>query len=124
LDREEERTLMKLIKTYFMVMVDDMDRATTFYRDVFGLAVRFVSPEWSELASGDATVAFHGGRNGTDQRTTGLGFEVDDLEDACAAVEMGGGTIVMPPSERPGEQIRLAEVSDPEGNVVSIAQQV
>ena len=115
---------MKVTKTYFMLMVDDMDRATAFYRDVFGLSVRFVSPDWSELAWGDATVAFHGGRGGDERRPTGLGFEVDDLEAACAEVEAHGGTVVMPPSDRPGEPIRLADVADPEGNVVSVAQPI
>jgi hypothetical protein len=32
--------------------------------------------------------------------------------------------VVMPPSDRPGEPIRLADVADPEGNVLSIAQPV
>ncbi|HEY8093383.1 MAG TPA: VOC family protein [Acidimicrobiales bacterium] len=115
---------MKVIKAYFMLMVDDMDRATAFYRDAFGLSGGFISPEWSELTWGDATVAFHGGRGGGEHRPTGLGFEVDDLDAACAAVAAAGGTIVMAPSDRPGEPIRLAEVADPEGNVVSIAQPI
>jgi predicted enzyme related to lactoylglutathione lyase len=115
---------MKVTKSYFMLMVDDMDRATAFYRDVFGLTVRFVSPDWSELTWGDATIAFHGGRGTDEHRATGLGFEVDDLEAACAAVEGAGGTVVMPPSDRPGEPIRLADVADPEGNVLSVAQPI
>jgi lactoylglutathione lyase len=119
-----KRSLMKVRKTYFMLMVQDMDRATAFYRDVFELSVRFVSPEWSELSWGDATVAFHGGRQDGERRTTGLGFEVDDLEAACAAVEAAGGTVVMRPSDRPGESIRLADVADPEGNVLSVAQTI
>src|SRR5262245_60317098 len=100
-----------------MLMVQDMDRATGFYRDAFGLSVRFVSPEWSELAWRDATIAFHGGRADGDRQQTGLGFEVDDVDAACAAVTAAGGTVVAPPVERPGERIRLAEVADTEGNV-------
>jgi hypothetical protein len=30
----------------------------------------------------------------------------------------------MPPSDRAGEPIRLADVADPEGNVLSIAQPI
>ncbi len=115
---------MKVLKSYFMVMVQDMDRATAFYRDVFGLSVRFVSPDWSELAWGDATVAFHGGRGDRDPQPIGLGFEVDDVAAACAAVTAAGGTVVKPPSDRAGERIRLAEVADPEGNILSVAQPV
>ena len=115
---------MKVTKTYFMLMVDDMDRATAFYRDVFGLAVGFMSPEWSELTFGDATVALHGGRAGSDQRPTGLGFEVDDIDAACSAAASAGGTVAMPPTDRPDERIRRADVVDPEGNVVGVAQPI
>jgi predicted enzyme related to lactoylglutathione lyase len=115
---------MKVTKTYFMLFVDDMDRATAFYRDVFGLSGGFVSPEWSELTFGDATIAFHGGRGGSEQRPTGLGFEVDDVEGACAAVTAAGGSIVKAASDRPDERIRLADVADTEGNVLSIAQPI
>ena len=105
-----------------MVHVKDMDRAVAFYRDVFGLDVRFASPDWSELTWRDATLALHGGgrRNGP----TGLGFEVDDLERACHEVKAAGGRVVKAPRDRRGEPIRLAEVADPEGNQFSLAQTV
>ena len=115
---------VKVTKTYFMLMVDDMDRATTFYQKAFDLSGGFVSPEWSELSWRDATIAFHGGRGGDERRPTGLGFEVEDLDAACAEVTHAGGTIVTPPSDRAGEGIRLAEVADPEGNVLSVAQRI
>jgi lactoylglutathione lyase len=115
---------MKVLKSYFMLLVDDMDRATDFYRDVFGLRVRFVSPVWSELTWGDATIAFHGGRGGIEPQRTGLGFEVDDVGAACQAVVTAGGQVVIAPADREGEAIRLAEVADPEGNMISVAQPV
>ena len=111
---------MKIKKTYFMLMVADMKRALAFYRRALALEVRFESPEWSELASGGAVVALHGGAS-VGARDTGLGFEVDDLEGACAAVREAGGEIVKPPADRPGEPIRLAIVADTEGNRFSIA---
>ncbi len=114
---------MKVTKTYFMVMVADMDRAIRFYRDVFGLQVGYRTPDWSELGSGGATVALHGGGS-SQARDTGLGFYVDDLDAACAAVTQGGGAIVKPPAARPGEPIRLAIVEDTEGNRLSLAEPV
>ncbi len=112
---------MKVTKTYFMLMVGDMERAMRFYRDVFGFAVREQSPHWSELARGDAIVALHpGGSN--EPRETGLGFDVDSLESACAAVVRGGGKVVRPPEARPDEPIRLATVEDPEKNRFFLAQ--
>jgi predicted enzyme related to lactoylglutathione lyase len=115
---------MQVVKTYFMLTVQDMDRAAAFYREVFGLTTRFVSQDWSELAWGDAIVALHGGRSDRDPLTTGLGFEVDDVGEACRLAAAAGGAVVVAPEERAGESIRLAEVADPEGNVISVAQTV
>ena len=112
---------MKVTRTYFMVMVSDMDRALAFYRDVFGLDVRYSSSEWSELGGPDAVVALHGGRS-EGPVDIGLGFEVEDLDAACEAVGGAGGEVVKPPTERAGEGIRLAIVADPEGNRFSLAQ--
>lgn len=107
-------------KTYLMLMVADMDRAVAFYRDALGLAVETQSPWWSELRSGGATVALHGG--GEAMAHTGLGFHVDDLDAAVAAVEAHGGAVASPATDRPQEGIRLAEVRDTEGNGFSLGQ--
>lgn len=114
---------MRVQKTYFMLMAQDMDRALAFYEGALGLQRTLASPYWSELLSGAAVVALHGGGDGQRQRT-GLGFEVDDLEAACASVRAHGGHIEKEPEARPGEPIRLAEARDPEGNVFSLAQHV
>jgi hypothetical protein len=113
---------MKVLKTYFMLMVRDMDRAATFYGRVFDLEERFRSPEWSELRWNDATVALHGGRKGTEPIETGLGFEVDDIAAACARVIEAGGRIVAPPKQQAEVDLRLATAADPEGNTFSIVQ--
>jgi predicted enzyme related to lactoylglutathione lyase len=112
---------MKVVKTYFMLMVSDMDRAVRFYERALGLRARFQSPEWSELDSGGTTVALHGGRRG-DPAETGLGFEVDDIDKACALVREAGGTIVKPPKQQQDVDLRLATVADTEGNGFSIVQ--
>jgi len=50
-----------------------------------------------------------------------LTLEVDDIEGAAAAVEKLGGTITLPPFElRPGR--RVAQVADPEGNMIELGQ--
>jgi|TARA_B100000809_G_scaffold245549_1_gene272633 catechol 2,3-dioxygenase-like lactoylglutathione lyase family enzyme len=48
---------MRIESLKYMLMVQDMDRAVAFYRDVVGLKVNSQSPMWSELAHGDAVVA-------------------------------------------------------------------
>ena len=113
---------MKVRKTYFMLMAADVARGASFYRKVFGLEPRFESPMWTELAQNGATLALHGGGTHT-ERDTGLGFEVDDIDAACAAVPAAGGKIAKRPEQRPGEDIKLATVVDTEGNRFSIAQE-
>jgi predicted enzyme related to lactoylglutathione lyase len=110
---------MNITKTYFMVPVQNMDRALTFYRDALGLTVRFASPDWSELAWRDATIALHQGgvANGSDGW---LGFEVDDLDAALAEVEAAGGRRQ---TQRSDGGVRLVTVTDPEGNSLTIGQQ-
>ncbi|MEZ6187536.1 MAG: VOC family protein [Planctomycetota bacterium] len=114
---------MELQTVKYMLWAQDMDRAVAFYRDVVGLQPGFVSPGWSELKHGDAVVALHGGGDGS-VRETGLSFQVADVEAACREVEAGGGTIRKAPQARPGEPIKLAEVTDPEGNGVMFTQYV
>ena len=108
-------------KTYTMLMVVDMARALKFYTSAFGASVAFDSPEWSELTLAGSTVALHFGGSGNDTRT-GLGFEVDDLETAVQSVTEAGGRVTSPPKEQPAEGIRLAQVADTEGNLLSVTQ--
>ena len=105
---------MEITSVKFMLMVQDMARAIRFYHDVIGLEVQFESPEWTELAYGDAIVALHGGGKG-EFRTTRLSFQVKDIRAACREITAGGGKIA-------GELIILAEIVDTEGNQFSLTE--
>lgn len=107
------RDLLREVK--FLLNAQDMERAVGFYRDVIGLELKVQSPHWSELRMGDAIIALHGGGDGTFNET-GLSFTVEDLDQACSDVVSGGGKLRSGPSDRPGEPIRLAELTDSEGN--------
>jgi predicted enzyme related to lactoylglutathione lyase len=111
----------KLLKTYFMLMVSDMDRASRFYQRVFALVPKFESSEWTELAAGGAVVALHGGGK-PGPVETGLGFEVDDIAAACVLVRETGGSIVSPPKQEEHVDLRRATAADPDGNQFSIVQ--
>ena len=110
---------MKTTKILYMLWVNDMDRAVAFYRDVFGLDVQAQSPNWSELTLGDSTVALHQGSNDS-FRMTGLSFEVDDIDEACREIEAVGGSIVHAPRDGGIPGLRLAEVTDIDGNRVQL----
>jgi predicted enzyme related to lactoylglutathione lyase len=108
-------------KTYFIVVVADMERALRFYLDAFGALAVFSSAEWSELEVAGSTVALHPGGDGTETRT-GLGFQVADLDAALRQVIDAGGRVTNPARDRPAERIRLAEVADTEGNLLTVAE--
>jgi len=108
-------------KTYFMLMVVEMDRAVRFYADAFAASVSLHTRYWSEVVVAGATVALHPGRTGGDSET-GLGFEVDDLDVALATAASLGGRVVDPPRDRRGEGIRIAQLADTEGNIISVAE--
>ena len=108
-------------KTYIMLMVADMSRALRFYTEAFAVTVVVNSPYWSEFIVAGTTVALHPGGGGTETRT-GLGFEVQNLEAALERATEVGGRITSPPRERPDERIRVAEVTDTEGNLITVAE--
>ena len=106
----------------YLISAEQMDRAIAFYRDTIGLQVQTQSPFWSELSFGNATVALHGGGDGT-FRETGLSFTVGDISAACAAVIEGGGSVRSGPEDRGDEGIYLAMLTDTENNGFMMSQE-
>lgn len=106
----------------YLISAERMDRAIEFYRDTIGLQVQTQSPYWSELSLGNATVALHGGGDGT-FRETGLSFTVGDISSACEAVTEGGGSVRMQPEDRGDEGIYLAMLTDTENNGFMLSQE-
>ena len=107
-------------KTYVMLMVADMTRAMRFYTDAFAVNVGISSPYWSEFTVAGTNIALHPGGRGSETRT-GLGFEVKDLDAALQRATEVGGCITSPPRNRPEERIRVAELADTEGNLITVA---
>ena len=108
-------------KTYVMLMVADMTRALRFYTEAFAVNVVMSSPYWSEFMVAGANIALHPGGSGEETRT-GLGFEVHNLDAAVQRATDVGGKITSPPRERPEERIRVAELADTEGNLITVAE--
>ena len=44
---------------YVIVFVSDMDKSIAFYRDVLGFPVKEQSHKWTELDTGQTTLALH-----------------------------------------------------------------
>ena len=114
---------MKLQKIKYLLLVQDMERATAFYSKVFGLVPALLGEWWSELTFGDTIVALHGGGDHS-QRSTDLSLQVDNIVAACRIIRENGGVIYSEPEKREGEPIVLATFGDTEGNVVMLTQWV
>jgi predicted enzyme related to lactoylglutathione lyase len=110
--------VVEITKAYFMLPVQDMDRAVSFYRDVVGLTLESQSPFWSELRWREATIALHAGGTG-EERAGWLGFHVTNVDSAVTEVEAAGGRRG---HERSEAGTRLVDVVDPEGNVFTLGQ--
>ena len=106
---------MEVTKVLYMLMVSDMAKSVEFYRDAIGLDLQVQSPGWSELTFGNATVALHISRDGGN-RSTGLNFEVSNIEDACDELAAAGGTVLNAPYGGGVPGLRLADVTDLDGN--------
>jgi predicted enzyme related to lactoylglutathione lyase len=107
--------------------VNEMDRALRFYRDVIGLEVVEASPGWSTLRCDGCIVALHilaPGMNEAVAAHAGLNLRVDDLEAAVAEVVAGGGHVKRVQEAGGGVPVRIAELSDPEGNGFELRQPV
>jgi len=122
---------------YAMIVVSDMNRSVTFYRDQLGFKLRFQSEEWTEFETGDTTLALHltpkpplsgtERRKLTDRRksaagTVTLGLNVTNLDQAVADLKGRGVQFVMEPTLRQKEGIRLAVFVDPDGCHITIAE--
>src|SRR5438105_1813188 len=94
---------------YIIVYVSDMQRSTTFYRDVLGLALKFASPGWTEFNTGATTIALHTTGDSKVSHYQGrppagqaqLGFVVDDLQAIYTSLQAQDISFSMPPQQQP-----------------------
>jgi lactoylglutathione lyase len=81
---------MALSLRYVVEFVADMDRAVRFYRDTLGLPVRSESPEWTEVSTGDVTLALRLATESNPPGTIQLGFGAANLAaESRQLVELG-----------------------------------
>jgi len=120
--------------TFTKIVVADLDRAVPFYRDAIGLRLlsRFSATE-SEYAQEEAVMAGHGSERGPmlmlvrylkrpapPAGSAWTGFSVADLPATVAAVEQGGGSVVLPIHDVPEHKVAVAVVADPEGHLIEL----
>lgn len=106
---------------YVIEYVADMERAVHFYRDLLGLPVRFESPEWTEVSTGEITLALYPSSEVNPPGTLQLGFTAGDLQAACQQLVERGVRFTQPPA-RADAGPQSAEFLDSEDARCSIAQ--
>jgi predicted enzyme related to lactoylglutathione lyase len=106
--------------SHVIEFVADMDRAVRFYRDTIGLPLQFQSPEWSEFATGETTLALHPASNRNPAGKIELGFHVPDLQHWHAEMTTKGVQFpILPKKQDYGGM--LAQFVDSEGSNVSVS---
>lgn len=113
---------------YAIVFVSDMKRSVAFYRDVIGLPLTFDSPEWSEFATGGATLALHRaeppGDAGSAAPIAGRcrpGLGVPDLDAFHERMIEHRVVCLQQPKDLFGSKI--AQYLDPDGLAISVSEE-
>ncbi|MBI4490317.1 MAG: VOC family protein [Deltaproteobacteria bacterium] len=125
---------MKLsVPDYVVLIVEDLDRALRFYREVLGLALGHRSGDYAQLATGATRLGLY--TRDAMAKTLGMplkgpfqdapgfeiGFKVPDVDSAFSELVKRGASPVTPPTTRPWGQ-RTAYVRDPDGHLIELAQ--
>lgn len=105
--------------------VADLDRSITFYRDVLGLRLKLRNDalHWAKFDTGikGVTIGVGEGPEVKGSGSVSINLGVDDIEAARALLEsrgvtFKGDTITIP------DVVKLADLSDPDGNRIRLAQ--
>jgi len=105
--------------TYAIKFVADMDKAVAFHRDTLGLPLKFQSPEWSEFATGDVTLALHPASEKNPAGNVELGYSVKALADVHAQRERNGLKFIGEP--KPLHGVLLSTITGSEGEQLSLS---
>jgi uncharacterized glyoxalase superfamily protein PhnB len=104
---------------YVIKFVADMHKAVKFHRDVLGFELRFESPEWSEFATGETTLALHPASDKNPAGKIELGFTVADVEAFYREMSAKGVLFTMAPKKQNFGGV-LAQFVDSEGAHCSV----
>jgi catechol 2,3-dioxygenase-like lactoylglutathione lyase family enzyme len=105
--------------SYAIKFVADMDKAVAFYRDTFGLTVKFASPFWSEFDTGEVTLALHPASANNPAGGVEIGFSTDNLAQIYAERAASGLEFSQAPHLEHGTL--LSQIRDCEGAGVSLS---
>jgi lactoylglutathione lyase len=120
-----EQTMGLNAQAIVIQYVENIERATSFYRDTLGLPLGFSAPGWVQFDAGGSAILLHTlttsehGAN-SPPGDTRLGFQVNGLEGIFERLTANGIRFVAPPSDTPFG--RHATVLDSEGNEIELLE--
>ncbi len=112
---------MHVERTKYLIWAADMNRATTFYTEVFGGRITRQNAHVTEIVVADGVIGIHGGGEGA-RTWTGLSFQVADVISGAREIVAAGGMLVREPQPENGEPPHLAMCVDPEGNEIMLSR--
>ena len=111
--------------THIEIPADDIERAKRFYGAVAGWDINETPgfPDYHMFRTAPEAGGGIGKRGESVGTTVRIYITVDRLEDAVAAAEGNGGSVLVPPEDVPGMG-RYAAIIDSEGNEIGLWENV
>lgn len=117
------KELRTLDRPFILLYVDDIERATAFYRDVLGLPLTYAAPDWVQFGGDGALVVLslrtHAHKESASTASSAhLAFQVQDLEAEISHLRSRGVAFELLPSNAgSGKHVTFG---DPEGNKIDL----
>lgn len=108
-----------------ILLVDDMERSTQFYKDTIGLKLKVKTTDWIEFFEKGTTLALHPTRKGVDEKSNGhahilVGFMVSDLDQVVKDLKAKNVKFFKEPKSEPFG--KHAIILDPDDHLISLAE--
>jgi predicted enzyme related to lactoylglutathione lyase len=115
---------MKTIGVMHMLLVQDMDRAISFYEKAFDFTTLQKSAFWPNLDCGHGKIALCSYGDKKELKETTLIIEVNDYKDAIDRIKGNGGQVVKVAEPYEGAPVYNVIMIDTENNQVVASQMV
>lgn len=110
-----------------ILLVDDMERSTQFYKDTLGLQLKVKTTDWTEFFEKGTTLALHpkkrkgtAGKSDMHPNNILVGFMVSDLDQVVKELKAKNVRFFKEPKSEPFG--KHAIILDPDHHLISIAE--
>ena len=115
---------MQTLGVMHMLLIQDMERAISFYTKTFDFIILQQSGFWSNLDSGNGKIALCSFGNKTELKETVLIIEVDNHKEAAERIRANGGKVLKIAEPYEGAPVYNVIFIDTENNQVVASEVV